>query len=274
MQSKQLADFKSNVLDYYQHNARHDMAWRKHPTPYHVFVSEVMLQQTQVARVKPKFDLFISNLPNFLTLANAKTSLLLNLWQGLGYNRRALNLQKAAQEVVTNHKSQLPDSYEELNRLPGIGAATTGAILAYAYNQPIVFIETNIRRAVIHHFFADQQDISDTQIIPILIDCLALTKNYREWYWALTDYGNHLRNININPNRKSKHYIKQSVFEGSTRQLRGTIIRYLLTNDVVDKSSLAKLATNNNQTEQLDKVIQDLVNEKFITTTKQGYKIV
>ena len=184
------------------------MPWRKSISPYRIFISEVMLQQTQVARVLTKFPIFITTFPNFKALADADTRLLLSVWQGMGYNRRALYLQQAAQSIVLKHNFNLPQDIAQLDELSGIGYATACSILAFAYNQPVIFIETNIRRVYIHHYFSDSDKVSDDEILPIVQRTLD-KKNPREWYWALMDYGAFLAKQVDNPNKKSSTYNKQ-----------------------------------------------------------------
>lgn len=221
-----LSVFQQYVKAFYAAHAR-VLPWRSHPTPYNVFVSEVMLQQTQVPRVVEKFNEFVALFPNFQALAQAPTDALLKAWSGLGYNRRALNLRKAAQLIIEKYQGTLPNSLEALDALPGIGPATAASIAAFAFNKPVVFIETNIRSVFIHHFFPKQTNIPDTQLLPLVAQTLD-KKHPKKWYSALMDYGSFLKKQTANPSRKSKHYAKQSTFEGSDRQLRGRIIKLLL----------------------------------------------
>jgi A/G-specific adenine glycosylase len=174
-------------------------------------VSEIMLQQTQVARVLPKYKEWIKQFPTFRALSRAKLKDVLALWHGLGYNRRALCLKRTAEIVAARYKGMLPATREEMTALPGIGNYTAGAILAFAHNVPYPIIETNIRTVYIHLFFKDRDTID--------------TKNVREWYWALMDYGAMLKERYGNANIKSAHYKKQSQFKGSMRALRAAILR-------------------------------------------------
>jgi A/G-specific adenine glycosylase len=186
---------------------------------YRILVSEIMLQQTQVERVLDKYKVFIRIFPDFSSLAVAPLADILKVWQGLGYNRRAVALQKIAISVMKESRGRLPVTREELLKLPGIGKYTASAILTFACNQPNIFIETNIRRVFIHFFFRDRENISDAEILP-LIEMTLDAGNPREWYYALMDYGAMLKKTVENPNRKSSHYKKQAPFHGSNRQLR------------------------------------------------------
>lgn len=222
----ELEQFKKTVWDFYRANRR-DFPWRSDITPYRVLVSEVMLQQTQVSRGEIKYREFLEQFPDIRTLAGATTAQVLTAWQGLGYNRRALHLKKAAEAVVARYGGELPDDPAELVQLPGIGPYTAGAICAFAFNRPVVFIDTNIRRVYLHHFFHDQEGIADKELIELLHATLDRERP-REWYSALMDYGSTLVALHKeNANKRSKHYARQSKFEGSLRQVRGKIVRLL-----------------------------------------------
>lgn len=203
-----------------------DMPWRQDVRPYYILVSEIMLQQTQVVRVVPKFAAFIARFPDIKTLAEAPLADVLGLWSGLGYNRRARYLHEAAKMIHTKHKGTFPNTEKALLTLPGVGTNTAGALLAYAYNIPAIFIETNIRTVYIHHCFSDQTDIHDVAILQKLENTID-RKKPREFYWALMDYGSWLKANGVSYNTKSRHYKKQSKLEGSVRQVRGQIIRTL-----------------------------------------------
>ena len=149
----QKAEFKKIILDYYKKHGRHDLPWRKTHDPYKILVSEIMLQQTQVGRVMAKYKEFIREFPDFKKLAQAPTAKVLKAWSGLGYNRRALYLKRTAERVTNEFQGKLPKDQSMLVDLPGIGPNTAGAICAYSFNMPVVFIETNIRRVFIHFFF-------------------------------------------------------------------------------------------------------------------------
>lgn len=215
------------IITGYYKQGRRPMPWRDEITPYRVVVSELMLQQTQVSRVMEKFPSFIRRFPDFQALADATLADVMKEWQGLGYNRRAKYLHAIAIRVVDEWGGVLPRTPEELITLPGVGRATAGSITVFAYNFPVVFIETNIRRVFIHHFFTDGEPVSDGQIHP-LVESTLDTDNPREWYYALMDYGTWLAGRLPNPNRRSRHYSRQSAFEGSDRQIRGRILRRLL----------------------------------------------
>ncbi len=232
---------------------KRDLPWRTpalkldkrgHLDLYRVLVSEVMLQQTQVARVKVKFMEFIDKFPSLPDLSKANMVDVLKVWQGLGYNRRGKYLWEAAQTLTTTIKerrdglasSRSPNlsqlTVQELDALPGIGPATAASIYCFTYNRPAVFIETNIRKVFIHHFLADRAEVDDSELLPLIRDTLDY-ENPREWYYALMDYGSFLSTVITNPNTKSKHYVKQSKFAGSDREIRGRILREYLSGTVM-----------------------------------------
>jgi A/G-specific adenine glycosylase len=219
--------FRKLIQDHYRSSGR-SFPWRETTDPYAILVSEIMLQQTQTSRVVPKYLAFLERFPDFTSLANAPLSDVLAHWQGLGYNRRGKALRDLAAMVVDRFDGVLPEIREELIALPGIGPYTSGAVCAFAYNQPVVFMDTNIRRVFIHFFFPDREKVRDNEIIP-LVERTLDRKNPREWYSALMDYGALLKSTaRKNPNRRSAHYSKQSKFEGSDRQIRGALLRELL----------------------------------------------
>lgn len=219
--------FVHTVLTYWRSHGRHDLPWRKTHDPYRILVSEVMLQQTQVSRVMKKYEEFLDAFPTVKALTEASTADLLSVWTGLGYNRRALFLKRAAEAIVRDYKGTFPRDAHTLEALPGIGQSTRGALLAFAFNIPTVFIETNIRAVFIHAFFPHARNVSDATILPLIEKTLD-QKNPRDWYYALMDYGVYLKETLPNPSRKSRHHVRQSAFKGSNREVRARILRFIL----------------------------------------------
>ncbi len=341
------------------------MPWRRSITPYRVLISEVMLQQTQVDRVIPKFNAWMKEFPDFESLVKAPLSSVLKAWNGLGYNRRAINLHrlakmiagggvdainpytrnagnlsKRAHNVRGNHTVGIDSINPRDNKrrangigstnpydrtstvadwdsLPGIGPATAAAICVYAFNQPHAFIETNVRAVFIHHFFSlppltkgrlggvrrpmrmrappdvacvqtaanplslllrkGEEPITDTDILPLVQQTLD-TRNPREWYWALMDYGTYLKKQYKNPSRRSKHYTKQSKFEGSNRQLRGKIVKLMVASGGTGKKfsapTIGGLAKQLNLPKQkVAPVMAQLVKDGFITMRRGKFSI-
>ncbi len=238
--SAQIRAFRKKVLAYYARHGR-DLPWRKRVTPFRVLISEIMLQQTQVDRVIDKFREFLAAFPGFARLAKAPLPMLLSIWSGMGYNRRALALKKLAQVVVDEHRGRLPSDPEALKKLPGIGPYTAGAIAAFAFNNPVVFMDTNIRRVFIHEFFAGRAQVHDDELLPLVERALD-RKDPSRWYNALMDYGTMLKKEHGNPNRRSMHYIRQSPFENSNRQVRGAILKVLVKGRELTAAQIAEEA--------------------------------
>ncbi len=144
---------------------------------------------------------------------------------------------------------------------PGIGPGTAGSIAAFAFNKPVVFIETNIRRVFIHHFFPDAEAVDDAELYPLIEAALDKT-NPREWYYALMDYGAFLATTVSNPNRRSQHYTRQSKFEGSDRQIRGELIRILLEFPVLTAEDILRRFPDE-PSERIIKLLAQLTKEGF-----------
>ncbi len=215
--------FLKVVLGFYKKHGRHNLPWRKTRDPYKILVSEVMLQQTQVDRVIPKYKSFLKKFPTARRLANAPLSLVLKEWQGLGYNRRAKMLHEAGK--ITAKRGDFPRTYAGLIALPGVGPYTAKAVRVFAFNEPELMIETNIRAAYLHHFFANRKKVRDNEILGTI--SLPAGVQPRIWYAALMDYGAHLKKTLPNPSRRSAHHAKQKPFKGSDREIRGAILKLL-----------------------------------------------
>jgi A/G-specific adenine glycosylase len=217
------------VQSYYTQHGRSALPWRKTLDPYAILVSEMMLQQTQVDRVIPYYERFLKRFPTVRDLAKAPLSEVLQLWSGLGYNRRARFLHEAAKAVVAQHAGVFPRSVGELEKLPGVGPYTARAVAIFAFDSREACIETNIRTVFLHHCFSGRENVPDSELMPLIAASIKDVKSPRQWYAALMDYGTHLKKTLPNPSRKSRHHSKQSPFEGSLRQVRGAIVRVLAT---------------------------------------------
>ncbi len=262
--------FRKLVYSYYAKYARNSLPWRNTRDPYRILVSEIMLQQTQVSRVLEKYKAFIREFPSLRALAQAPLGAVLKAWQGLGYNRRALALKETAEKVISEFKGKIPRERQALEALPGIGGATSGALCAFTFNQPVVFIETNIRSVFIHHFFRDARDISDARLLPYMEKALD-RKNPRQWYYALMDYGVYLKGHTVNPARKSLHYRKQSPFLGSNRQLRGRVLKELLAQKRISVAKFPRLL--NTDAPRINMVLKALCEERLITKKGRFFSI-
>ena len=261
--------FRKAVYRYYREHGRR-LPWRETCDAYEIMVSEIMLQQTQVKRVTPRYREFLTTFPDFATLAQAPLREILKVWQGLGYNRRALQLKQTAATVISKHHGSLPRDLESLVKLPGIGRASASAILTFAFNEPTVFIETNIRAAFIHFFFQDRTGVEDKEIYSLVAATLDRS-NPRTWYYALMDYGAMAKKEFRNPGRKSIHYQRQSPFQGSDRQIRGMILRVLLEEPQISLLQLAQ--TLGIERERLEKSTFALEEEGLIQRKGRNFTI-
>jgi A/G-specific adenine glycosylase len=257
---QQIRRFQKMVYDHYRRNGR-KLPWRKTRNPYKILLSELMLQQTQVKRVIEKYKEFLRRFPTIESLARAPLRAILETWQGLGYNRRAVALKRLAATIVDDYGGKIPSDIELLKALPGVGAATAGAVLAFAFDKPAVFVETNIRSVFIHHFFNDGDGVKDSKVLPLVEQTLD-QKKPRQWYYALMDYGVALKEQHPNPSRRSAHYAKQSPFEGSLRQVRGMILRALVKDPGMTEAALVKEIDRD--VERVSKCLNQLCKEGFI----------
>lgn len=282
---QQIREFQEVVLTFYAEQGR-ALPWRTPSLgltrgridPYPILVSEIMLQQTQVNRVIPKFQEFMGRFPTVASLAAVDLAEVIRLWNGLGYNRRARFLWLAAQMVVAEFGGHMPADVVLLQRLPGVGVNTAAAIATYAYNQPQVFIETNIRSVYIHHFFLSETLVDDADIRALVALTLPddgwsdyideAAGKYRTWYWALMDYGSYLKQTAGNAARASRHYTKQSKFEGSRRQIRGAVLRSLAL-ESHDFDGLHMIVND----DRLAGVLDDLVAEGMIQKHDGRYSL-
>mgnify|MGYP001348594238 CR=1 FL=1 len=265
-------ELQQRLYNHYDLHGRHNLPWRlpEHDgtfDPYKIMVSELMLQQTQVPRVIPKFNAFIKQFPTVSSLANANLADVLMAWSGLGYNRRAKYLWHASQAVVSEHGSIMPQTIQELVLLPGVGKNTAGAILVYAFNKSALFIETNVRTVYIHHYFSDVDTVDDHAILRVLTDTID-QNNPRLFYWALMDYGTHLKAEHGNASRRSKQYVKQTPFHGSQRQIRGKILKLL----AAQPQTLEQMQQNIID-DRLDTVIAGLIAENLIHESDGRYSL-
>jgi A/G-specific adenine glycosylase len=262
------AEFRAVIYANYEQAGR-AFPWRKNADPWGIMVSEFMLQQTQTERVIPYWERWLSLWPAPAALAASSLEEVLREWSGLGYNRRARYLRECA-GIIAGCGGKVPETPESLLPLPGIGAYTAGAIACFAYNYPAVFIETNIRAGMIHFFFRDKTAVRDEEIMPILEDVLD-RENPRKWYWALMDYGAALKKITVNPGRRSARYTRQSRFEGSFRQIRGTLIRSLVSQGPATAEALIR--RTGSEPEILYKALGALEKESMVAEEEGVYRI-
>ena len=204
-----------------------DLPWRETRDPYAILVSEVMLQQTQVKRVLGRWERFLALFPTLDALAAAETGEVLSEWQGLGYNRRALALHAMARRCAEDLEGRLPEDFDGLISLPGVGPATAAGVCAFAYDIPAVYLETNVRAVFLHELFPDEAEVPECEIADLVAQSVP-KEDVRGWYYALLDYGAYLKSVVANPNRRAKGHKVQSSFAGSRRQKRAELLRIVL----------------------------------------------
>ncbi len=256
-----------------------DLPWRNIDDPYAVLVSEVMLQQTQVTRVLKHWGRWMAMFPTLDALAAASTSDVLAQWQGLGYNRRALALKRACETCSAWFGGRLPDTHEGLQALPGIGPATAAGVMAFARNRPGVYLETNVRTVFLHELFSDCDKVSDRELSP-LVAATCPEDDARAWYYALLDYGAHLKSVVANPSRRSAHHARQSAFEGSRRQKRAEIVRVVLAEPGIGRDELARrldaferaAGRDGVDGAAFDSIVDDLIAEGFFREEGAGLR--
>lgn len=261
--------FRAMILAHYHEIARL-MPWRETRDPYAVLVSEIMLQQTQVERVRLKYGEFLAHFPTLATLASAPLSNVLKVWQGLGYNRRAIYLKRCAEEIIAQYNGIFPATVQELQALPGIGPYTARAVAAFAFDVAEPLIETNVRTVYIHFFFHGHDKVSDRDIMPLVAATLDHT-NPREWYYAVMDYGTMLKQRHPNPGQRSSHHTRQSSFEGSNRQLRSRILRQIIAQPGITVKQL--LSAMPAEHDMVLANIEAMQREGFLMKKGRGYRI-
>jgi A/G-specific adenine glycosylase len=234
-------------------------------------VSEIMLQQTQVSRVLEKYAEWMKRFPTPEVLAAASLQEVLLVWKGLGYPRRAKYLYQIAQMVACGEVSLGNNvTPEYLDTLPGIGPYTARAIYTFTQNKREVFIETNIRTIFTHHFFSDKESVTDAELLLYIEKSLPENK-YKEWYWALMDYGSHLKQSGVRINSRSTHYRKQTPFKGSMREVRSAVLHSLtISKNGKVTQDFFKLPFSR---QQIENALASLVSDGLIQIKRRRYTI-
>ncbi|MGK0209139.1 MAG: A/G-specific adenine glycosylase [Patescibacteria group bacterium] len=263
--SKQIRKFQERVITWYTKN-QVSLPWRQTTDPYKILISEVMLQQTQVERVRNYYARWLQKYPTITSLAKSDKRELLQLWSGLGYNSRVLRLQKLAQQITEDkkYKGKLPKGREALLELPGIGPYISAAVMAFAHNQLSPVVDTNIRRILIDEFnLPHETKEKDLEELALMV---TPEGKAREWNNALMDYGRlhkTARKTKISP------ITKQSKFEGSTRQVRSNIVKSLLEKEPQIKELLKKKFPH----PEFDKIVDKMLKEEIITISMEQIKL-
>jgi A/G-specific adenine glycosylase len=258
--------FRARILGYYAESGR-SFPWRSTRDPWAIFVSEIMLQQTQTERVIPKYMSWLEAYPEPAALARAPLAEALRLWSGLGYNRRALALCQSAQALA--ELPAFPEEEDALLELPGVGPYTARAVLAFAFDRPVVLIETNIRSVFLSEFFEGEVGVPDSRIAP-LVEASLLREDPRTWYYALMDYGAEIKRREGNPNRRSGAYARQSPFADSNRRIRGAVLKALGAGPLDSERLVDSLPFSR---ERVDQALRQLMAEGFVAESSGVYRL-
>lgn len=267
-------EFTKILFRWHQTHYR-DMPWRRTHDPYRILVSEIMLQQTQVERVRTKYSEFLKQFPNVHALAEASLGDVLCAWSGLGYNRRARYLYECAKHVVGKYRGKFPDDCYELKQLPGIGLSTAAALLAFSFGKDAPMIDTNIRRILVRVFFRNKkQSIPSDKELYIFAQGLIPKGKGRAWNYAMLDLGailctarNHSDEcplIKLHGAVGDFQYKKsQKKFAGSRRQVRGQILRSLTEHKGTTLTALAQELGKTKK--EIIQIVSDLMRERLVS---------
>jgi A/G-specific adenine glycosylase len=262
---EKIQEFQKKIFSWWETNRR-DFPWRITNNPYHILVSEFMLQQTQTSRVMRVYENFLKNWPTKAELAEEASSNVIKFWSEnrLGYNRRAKWLHEAI--IYLNKLDAFPKDPKELRKIKGIGSYSSRSILIFAFNHNLATIDTNIRRILIDQGFANEET-KDSELLSIAEKLLPHDKS-RDWHNALMDYGAILKTA-----RKTgiKPRTRQKPFKNSTRAHRGSIIRLLSSQNggsFEEISAAIKISK-----ESLNTILSSLINDQMITEKDGKYFI-
>jgi A/G-specific adenine glycosylase len=258
--------FRRFILSYFKKHGR-DFPWRRTRDPYKILVSEVMLQQTQTERVVVKYAEFLKTFPTWKALSAATPAEVVRMWMGLGYYRRAFNLHKAAKSVITECGGKPPRSADALKRLPGVGPYTAAALAAFAFGEAVPMIETNIRAVYLHVFYPDASEVSDKEILEKVAETMC-RRDPRTWFYALMDLGVALKKHTKGINKRSKHHVKQSKFQGSHRQVRAAVLKLVVSRDKIQRDDLFEFLVYDRT--KVEKALLDLESEGLIAVGRSG----
>lgn len=262
MESSTLLAFQTQILTWYTLNKR-DLPWRKTRDPYAILVSEVMSQQTQIARVIPKYLSWVTKFPTVFDLAKADTKDVLAAWSGLGYNRRAMYLRTCAQIIVSKYQGKFPQDEKLLRLLPGVGEYTARAILCFAFNSQVAVIDTNVKKVILVRIVKNTT-LEKKELEKIAQNLLPNGQAY-EWNQALMDYA-------ASELKKEKISIpRQTAFKYSNRYFRGRIIKYLLSHAKVSEKNFLELFSGTLTKQKLTIILESLIKDKLLIKIAKKY---
>lgn len=269
-----IRNFQKKILKWWSKNKR-DLPWRRTSDPYKILVSEVMLQQTQVHRVIPKYAEFIEEFPTVKALAIASPARIIKSWKGMGYNRRALFLRQMTRTIVEQYEGEVPKDVKELVKLPGLGRYTARAILVFAYGQEVALVDTNIRQIITHFFFHDAPQ-KESVIEAVAQQLLPKGKSW-EWHQALMDFGaielskfNRLKRRD-EPAGTYQHRRNLVPFRGSNRFYRGRILDRLREGEIQQKKLIGEhISLYDKPRSFMRVIIASLLKDGLIECTSYG----
>ena len=261
----EVKDFQQFVLSFYRSRGR-EFPWRATRDPYAILVSEIMLQQTQTDRVVPKYEAFLKEFPCVEALSKASVADVVRMWMGLGYYRRALNLHKAAKVICEERGGDFPTTIQELRSLPGVGSYTAAAVGAFAFGIAAPMIETNIRSVYLTFFFPKRRVVTDKEVSQVVEETL-YRRDPRRWFYALMDLGVELKRLDRSINTRSKHYVRQSKFHGSHRQVRAAVLKTIAEKSRRFEEVLSELSYPQ---EKIELALTQLEREGFVIKKRSG----
>ncbi len=288
----QISSFQKHIFNWWATHKR-DLPWRHTHDPYKILVSELMLQQTQVARVLPKYKEFLTQFPDVYSLSKASVGEVLIAWKGMGYNRRALYLKKLAEDVVQTYNGNFPEDEVLLLQLPGLGKYTARAVQVFAFQKDVAMVDTNIRQIIVHHFFNDQPQ-PETLIQSVADQLVPVGKSW-DWHQALMDYGSlvitkkkELKKKRNSPvilsetlNVKDLRYVREKIpssipqsklpFKQTNRFFRGRIIDFLRKHSMKEGDLIQEMIEHHGRDEVfLRQILEGLLSDGLIERSKTG----
>jgi A/G-specific adenine glycosylase len=277
--AEKMSNFTRVLFEWHKNNYR-PMPWRKTHDPYKILVSEIMLQQTQVDRVRKKYVEFLKKFPTVSVLAAASLGDVLRVWSGLGYNRRAKYLHECAKQVVALYDGKFPKTFTELTLLPGIGRSTAGALLAFSFGQDTPMIDTNIRRILVRVFF--KKIIPSDKELYVFAQLLIPKGKGRMWNYAMLDLGatqctarghSHVCPLlSLHGVVGDFAYKKpQKQFKDSRRYYRGQILKLLVREHSLSVALLPKLLGKSKL--EITDLLNDLKREGMIVERKNALSL-
>jgi len=254
--------FQKKIFLFYKKNKR-DLPWRKTTDPYKILLSEIMLQQTQVKRVVVYYEKWIARWFTIHAFASAALPEVLQMWMGLGYNTRAINLHNTAKKIVDIFDGDVLRAMQQYKELPGIGKYTSQAVQIFSTNADLITVDTNIRRIFISEFDLPE-NISERDLWILAEQCLPVGKS-RDWHNALMDYGA----LRLTAHKTGiRPTTRQTQFEGSNRQIRAQILRHVLEKPMTGKELTQTLKIDQ---ERLEPILEKMINQHILLKKNNTY---